>query len=202
MSKKKSDLNDFFYLKPKLTFAMKLAASFALTYYVMMFLYYILAVVFYRYSIDFYYLGKQSVYQNQYIDVIVLVSGLVLSLIMVVSLILILCKKTYGKAIFVVTTLILVVYQLITTSFHPWLKYALEILMMLVTTPIHTKKIMGKIPPADDKTDGESSQSDTPEKESVAETDTETVTGGETETETGTEAVAEQETVPETVPTT
>lgn len=155
MSKKKSDLNDFFYLKPKLTLAMKLAASFALTYYVIMFLYYILAVVFYRYSIDFYYLGKQSVYQNQHIDVIVLVSGLVLSLIMVVSLILILCKKTYGKAIFVIASFILIVYQLFTTSFHPWMKYAIEVLMVLVITPIRIKKIRKVVVNDDDEHDND-----------------------------------------------
>jgi len=142
MSKKEPELNDFFDLKPRLTFGMKLAASFALTYYAMMFIYYVLAVVFYRYSIDFYYLGKQSVYQNKYIDIIVLVTGLLLSTILVLSLILILCKKTYGKAIFVIASLIIIVYQLFTTSFHPWLKYAIEILMMFVITPIRTKKII------------------------------------------------------------
>jgi len=141
MSKKETELNDIFDLKPRLTFGMELAASFALTYYVLMFLYYVLAAVFYRYSIDFYYLGRQSVYQNKYIDILVLGAGLLLSTILVLSLILILCKKTYWKAVFVITSLILIVYQLFTTSFHPWMKYAIEVLMVLVITPIRIKKI-------------------------------------------------------------
>lgn len=141
MSKKETELNDIFDLKPRLTFGMELAASFALTYYALMFLYYVLAAVFYRYSIDFYYLGRQSVYQNKYIDILVLGAGLLLSTILVLSLILILCKKTYWKAVFVITSLILIVYQLFTTSFHPWMKYAIEVLMVLVITPIRIKKI-------------------------------------------------------------
>lgn len=141
MSKKETELNDIFDLKPRLTFGMELAASFALTYYALMFLYYVLAAVFYRYSIDFYYLGRQSVYQNKYIDILVLSAGLLLSTILVLSLILILCKKTYWKAVFVIASLILIVYQLFTTSFHPWMKYAIEVLMVLVITPIRIKKI-------------------------------------------------------------
>lgn len=172
MSKKKSDLNDFIYLKPKLTFAMKLAASFALTYYVMMFIYYVIAVVFYRYSIDFYYLGKQSVYQNLYIDITVLAVGLTLSLLLVVSLILILCKKTYGKAIFVIASLILIVYQLITTSFHPWMKYALEVLMILVITPIRIKKRGLMTSPSTETHNEETSEEAESEEENTSETDT------------------------------
>lgn len=169
MSKKKSELNDFFDLKPQLTFAMKLAASFALTYYIIMLTYYVTALVFYRYSIDFYYLGKQSVYQNQYIDILVLAIGLVLALLLVTSLILLLCKKTYGKAIFVVASIFLIVYQLITTSFHPWLKYAIEVLMVLVITPLRIKKLnlMTKAAETDNvtETEPESRKDETPHQQ-------------------------------------
>lgn len=160
MSKKEPELNNIFDLKPRLTFGMELAASFALTYYVMMFLYYVLAAVFYRYSIDFYYLGKQSVYQNKYIDILVLGAGLLLSSILVLSLILILCKKTYWKAVFVITSLILIVYQLFTTSFHPWLKYAIEVLMVLVITPIRIKKIRKVVVNADNDHDTDNDDDD------------------------------------------
>lgn len=164
MSKKKNkpELKEIFYLKPKLTLAMKLAASFALTYYTMMFVYYVLATVFYRYSIDFYYLGRQSVYQNKYIDIIVLASGLLLSTLLVLSLILILCKKTYWKAVFVIMSFILIVYQLITTSIHPWMKYALEILLILVITPIRIKKIMKTEPQKEN--DNKNPEDSQPEK--------------------------------------
>ncbi len=171
MNNKKPELEEFFYLKPKLTFAMKLAASFALTYYAIMLAYHIVALVFYRYSIDFFYLGKQSIYQNQYIDIAALAGGLLLSLILVTSLILILCKKTSGKAIFVVVSFILIIYQLITTSIHPWMKYALEILMVLVITPIRIKKLK-KMPILKKGTHSTTSENTGQESEQTAESKT------------------------------
>ena len=47
-----------FNVKPELTLAIKLAATFAITYYSMMFLYQVMTVVMYHYSLDSYYLGS------------------------------------------------------------------------------------------------------------------------------------------------
>lgn len=129
-----------FNLKPELTLAMKLAATFAITYYGLLFLYEVLTLVLYHYSIDSYYLGDGEVLENRFKDFLYLVSELVLSILLVFSLIQIFRKKTNGKAIFVAASIILIVFQLLTTGFHPWVKYALEVLMLLIITPIRMKK--------------------------------------------------------------
>ena len=67
---KKSKIFD---LKPKLTLAMKLAATFAITYYGLLFLYEVFTLVMYHYSIDSYYLGNGEVLENRSKDFVFLV---------------------------------------------------------------------------------------------------------------------------------
>ncbi len=129
-----------FDLKPELTLAMKLAATFAITYYGLLFLYEVLTVVLYHYSIDSYYLGNGEVLENRFKDFLYLIVELVLSSILVFSLIQIFRKKTNGKALFVAGSILLILFQLFTTGIHPWVKYALEVLMLLIITPIRMKK--------------------------------------------------------------
>ena len=129
-----------FDLKPELTLAMKLAATFAITYYGLFFLYAVLTLVFYHYSIDSYYLGNVEVLENQYKDFGYLIIDFLLSGLLVFSLIQIFRKKTHGKAIFVGASILLIAFQLITTGIHPWVKYALEVLMVLIIAPIKIKK--------------------------------------------------------------
>ena len=49
-----------FDLKPELTTAMKLAASFAITYYGLLFIFEIITIVFRRYYIDSYYFNESQ----------------------------------------------------------------------------------------------------------------------------------------------
>lgn len=129
-----------FDLKPELTLAMKLAATYAITYYGMMFLYQVLTVVLYHYSLDSYYFGSEETLRNSSRDLFVLIIELTLTTMLVFSLIQIFRKKTYGKALFVVASLLLIGVQLLFTGIHPWIKYALEVLMVLIITPIRVKK--------------------------------------------------------------
>ncbi len=129
-----------FNLKPQLTLAMKLAATFAITYYGMFFLYTILTLVLYHYSIDSYYFGADGVGESQTKDFIYLFIEFVLCGLLVFSLIQIFRKKIHGKGIFVGASLILITFQLLTTGIHPWVKYALEVLMVLIIAPINIKK--------------------------------------------------------------
>ena len=129
-----------FDLKPELTLAMKLAATFAITYYLMLFLFEVLTLVFFHYSIDSYYLGSELADENDSRNFIYLIIELVLSGVLVFSLIQIFRKKVYGKAIFVVVSLILIAFQLWTTGVHPWVKYALEVLTVLFIAPVKVKK--------------------------------------------------------------
>ena len=128
-----------FDLKPQLTLAMKLAATFAITYYGLLFLFEIVMLVMYHYSIDSYYLGNGEVLENQSKDFIYLIVELLLTGLLVFSLILIFRKKLKGKAFFVGFSVLLIAFQLYTSGVHPWLKYALEVLMVLIITPVRMK---------------------------------------------------------------
>lgn len=129
-----------FDLKPELTLAMKLAATFAITYYGLFFLYEVMTLILYHYTIDSYYLGNGEVLENRSKDFIFLILELILSGLLVFSLIQIFRKKTHGKAIFVAASILLITFQLFTTGVHPWVKYALEVLMVLLIAPIKIKK--------------------------------------------------------------
>ena len=129
-----------FDLKPELTLAMKLAATFAITYYGLLFLYEAFMLVMYHYSIDSYYMGNGEVLENQYKDFTYLIAELLLSGLLVFSLILIFRKKLKGKAFFVGFSILLIGFQLYTSGIHPWVKYALEVLMVLIIAPVRMKK--------------------------------------------------------------
>lgn len=150
-----------FDLKPELTLAMKLAATFAITYYGMLFIYEVLTLVLYHYSLDSYYFGDLGMEESKTNDFIFLVIEFLLSGLLVFSLIQIFRKKVYGKAIFVSASILLIAFQLWTTGIHPWVKYALEVLIVLIITPIKIKKKKKIFPQAqidnESATDGVSS---------------------------------------------
>lgn len=129
-----------FNLKPELTLAMKLAATFALTYYGLLFLYEVMTMVLYHYSIDSYYLGDGEVLESRSKDFLYLITELTLSGLLVFSLIQIFRKKVNGKAIFVSASILLIAFQLFVSGMHPWVKYAMEVLMVLIIAPIRMKK--------------------------------------------------------------
>ena len=126
-------------LKPELTTAMKLAASFAITYYGLLLIFEVITIVFRRYYFDsYYYNGSQA--SGGTSEFIIQIIQLAFSVILVFSLIQIFRKKRNGKALFVGASLLLIILQLITTGLVPWMKYALEILIILVIAPIRVKK--------------------------------------------------------------
>lgn len=129
-----------FDLKPELTLAMKLAATFAITYYGLLFLYEVLTLVMYHYSLDSYYMGNGEVHENQYRDFVFLIIEFLLSGLLVFSLIMIFRKKVKGKAFFVGFSILLIGLQLYTSGIHSWLKYAMEVLMVLLIAPVRMKK--------------------------------------------------------------
>ena len=128
-----------FDLKPKLTTAMKLAASFAITYYGLLLIFEVVTVVFRRYYFDTYYFnqGEMSLGSREFLVQII---QLALSIILVFSLIQIFRKKVYGKALFVGFSILLIVFQFFTTGLVPLMKYALEVLLVLIIAPIRVKK--------------------------------------------------------------
>lgn len=138
MTRRKKE-SKIFDLKPRLTLAMKLAATFAITYYGLLFLYEVFMLVMYHYSIDSYYLGNGEVLENRSKDFVYLIIEVVLSGLLVFSLIQIFRKKVNGKAFFVGFSILLIAFQLYTSGVHPWLKYALEVLMVLIIAPVRMR---------------------------------------------------------------
>lgn len=138
----KKEISDghIFNIKPEMTLAMKLAASFAITYYSLLFIYEIFTLLFYHYSIDSFYLGESHRTRTVSSDFIILATEFILSGLMVFSLIQIFRKKRMGKAIFVSASIFLIVFQIITSGIIPWYKYALEVFLLLIITPIRIKK--------------------------------------------------------------
>ena len=128
-----------FNLKPELTQPMRLAASFAITYYGFLLVFAIITVIFSQYYIDSYYYNEANVKQNKS-ELMVPILQLVLLITLVFSLIQIFRKKNHGKVIFVVGSILLIVFQFVTTGSDPWMKYALEALLVLIIAPIRVKK--------------------------------------------------------------
>ena len=128
-----------FNLKPEMTLAMKLAATFAITYYGLLLVFEIFTIVFRRYYFDSVYLNQEELSLNSR-DFVYQIVQLVLSIILVFSLIQIFRKKRRGKALFVLASLVLIVFQFIATGPIPILKYILEVLMLLFIAPLRVKK--------------------------------------------------------------
>ena len=128
-----------FNLKPEMTVAMKLAAAFAITYYGLLLAFEIITVVYRRYYFDSYYLNQGQGAEGSS-EFVIQIIQLVLSTILVFSLIQIFRKKNHGKALFVGASLVLIIFQLLVTGLVPWMKYALEVLLVLIIAPIRVKK--------------------------------------------------------------
>lgn len=126
-------------LKPELTLAMKLAASFAVTYYGLLLIYEMFTLVFSRYFIDSYYFNQGDISQGTK-ELWIQIAQLILSTILVFSIIQIFRKKIHGKAIFVLASMVLIAFQLIITGLIPWMKYFLEVMLILIIAPIRVKK--------------------------------------------------------------
>lgn len=139
-SKKEISDGRIFDLKPRLTLAMKLAASFAITYYGLLFIYETITLCLYHYSLDDYYLGGEKDFGTISSDLVILIGEFILCGLLVFSLIQIFRKKRIGKAIFVSASILLIIFQLFISGIFPWYKYALEVFLILLITPIRIKK--------------------------------------------------------------
>ena len=136
MKKRESKI---FNVKPQLTTAMKLAASFAITYYGLLLIYEVFTLVYSRYFVDSYYFNQGETEEGLK-DLWTQIVQLILSTILVFSLIQVFRKKVYGKALFVGFSFLLIGFQLYKTGLVPIVKYALEVLLILIIAPIRVKK--------------------------------------------------------------
>lgn len=129
--KKKQRRNDIFIRGRKLTLGVKLVGTFAIVYYSF---YFLLLTVFGVYYSSVY----DPAYSQETLFHSMLMSSILWIIIgtIVVSLILLFCRKRYGKYLFMIFTIILLVYQLITTENHIWLIYFIEIGLVLIMAPL------------------------------------------------------------------
>lgn len=131
--------NKTLYIGTELTLAMKLAASFATAYYCLSFAFSIISLSFYPYFAISEYTGE-TIFHDKNIDLLVVILNTLLYAVLIFSLISIFCKKNYGKKIFIIATLLLILSQVLCTGFDAWLRYILEIVLLLIITPIREEK--------------------------------------------------------------
>ena len=142
MINKKQELPDIFIRGRKLTLGVKLVGTFAITFYSLYFLLLTVFGIFYRSVYD-------PAYSEDTMFRLILMSGLLWFVVgmIVVSLILLFRRKRYGKYLFMAFTIILLIYQFVTSENHIWLIYFLEVMMVVVMAPLKVfvtinKKIM------------------------------------------------------------
>lgn len=131
MGKKKQNITDIFVKGRKLTLGVKLVGTFAITYYSIYFTLLTIFGFYYRSVYDPSYSGE-TLFQTMFMSAILwAIVGM-----LVVSLILLFRRRRYGKFLFVIFTVILIVYQLITAENHIWAVYILELMMALIMAPL------------------------------------------------------------------
>ena len=149
MRKKKQDITDIFLKRRKLTLGIKLVGTFAFTYYLV---YFVLLTVFGIYYRNVY----DPAYSGDTLFRTMLSSAILWAIVgmMVVSLVLLFRRRRYGKFLFMIFTIILLIYQFITAENHIWAIYFIEIMIVLVMAPLKVfvtinktinKKIMEEI---------------------------------------------------------
>ena len=131
MRTKKQDITDIFLKRRKLTLGMKLVGTFAFTYYLLYFLLLTIFGIYYRNVYDPAYSGE-TLFQT------VLTSAILWFIVgvIVVSLVLLFRRRRYGKFLFMIFTVILLIYQFITAENHIWSIYFIELMMVLIMAPL------------------------------------------------------------------
>ena len=128
---KKQELPDIFIRGRKLTLGVKLVGTFAITFYSLYFLLLTVFGFFYRSVYDPAY-SEETLFKTIFMSAVLwFIVGTI-----VVSLILLFRRKRYGKYMFMIFTIILLVYQIVTSADHVWLIYILEVLMVIVMAPL------------------------------------------------------------------
>ena len=113
-------------------------------------------------------MGNGEVLENQSKDFVYLIIEFVLSGLLVFSLIQIFRKKVNGKAFFVGFSILLIAFQFYTSGIHPWVKYALEVLMVLIIAPVRMKsKKNRKVKPEDSASVNPSTENPTSEAQAL-----------------------------------
>lgn len=139
MEDKEKDTS-IFVERQHVTLGMKLVGTFATVYYGLFFLFMIYLGFFYNTVYDPAYLVDTINEQNGTAVLISYISRTFLLGVILASLVMMFKKKRYGKLIFLVCTVLLIVIQILTTDPPAWSSYIIETLMTLIIAPLKVVK--------------------------------------------------------------
>ncbi|MBP5643943.1 MAG: hypothetical protein J6X10_06935 [Bacteroidales bacterium] len=118
------------------TLGMKLVCAFAITYYILFFAFTTYILIKYNTVFDEAYFDeslKEMVVSNH---LAIFVSKWALLGLIITSLFLVFFKKRWGKFLFMLFTIALLILQIETTYPPAWLSYILEVLLVLIIAPL------------------------------------------------------------------
>ena len=131
-----NEANSIFKQRKHVTLGMKLVCAFAITYYILYFLFMTYIVFTYNTVFDkTYFTGELNALVVEHHFTLFIVQWIVLATI-VTSLFLIFSKQRWGKFIFMIFTIMLIVIQIYTTNPPAWLSYIIESSMVLIIAPL------------------------------------------------------------------
>lgn len=129
-----------FVERQRVSLGIKLVGTFAIVYYGLFFLFMLYLGVFYNTVYDPAYLHDTVNDQNGLAMLISFITRTLLLGVIIASLIMMFKKKRYGKFIFLVCTVILITFQVLTTNPPAWSSYILEAMLALIMAPLKVVK--------------------------------------------------------------
>ena len=136
MEQEVKEKRSIFQERTHVTLGMKLVCTFAITYYILFFSFMTYIVITYNTVFDEAYFDENMndlVMSHHF--TIFFVKWILLALI-IMSLFLVFFKKRWGKLLFMLFTILLLVLQIYTTYPPAWISYILEIALVLIIAPL------------------------------------------------------------------
>lgn len=125
-----------FVERQRVTLGIKLVGTFAIVYYCLFFLFMVFLGISYKSVYDPAYLDETVNGQNETAVLISYIINTALLGLIITSLIMMFKKGRYGKSIFLICTVLLIVFQIITTDPPAWSSYVIEALLALIMAPL------------------------------------------------------------------
>ena len=129
-----------FVERQRVTLGIKLVGTFAIVYYCLFFLFMVFLGISYKSVYDPAYLDETVNGQNETAVLISYIINTALLGLIITSLIMMFKKGRYGKSIFLICTVLLIAFQIITTDPPAWSSYVIEALLALIMAPLKVVK--------------------------------------------------------------
>lgn len=129
-----------FVERQRVTLGIKLVGTFAIVYYCLFFLFMVFLGISYKSVYDPAYFDETVNEQNGTVVLISYIINTVLLGLIITSLIMMFKKGRYGKSIFLICTVLLIAFQIITTDPPAWSSYVIEALLALIMAPLKVVK--------------------------------------------------------------